>query len=252
MKTIAQIEQILDSDSRVIHAAKLLESLLRGPRKDEEVEESLTELVRSSAKLKEMQRDLLRAIRVRNTIAHDDGEYEPSESDKVMAANVLLNAARRLSPSPTRAVNASPTATQKVAPDRSAEISRALAAKDELLTGQYNSSRRQLLLGAAAFAVIAALVWIIPLSTEIRAVLCFMATLGAVALFAAWMNSTYPDLDEADYYRLPGAKGMNGRHRCIYCGHEAQPGRGIYRHSVYRSTKTLNDCSKCKRNLFVS
>lgn len=252
MKSISQIEQILDSDSRVIHAAKLLESLLRGLRKGEEVEESLTEMVRGCPELKGMQRDLLRAIRIRNSIAHDDGEFEPTESDKLMAANLLLAAARDLSPGASRAVAPSTRATTPGVSDRSVEISRALAAKDKMLTSRRNQLRLQILIGSGIFALVAVLVWIIPLSTEIRAALCFLATLGAVTRLAALMNGSTPDLDEAGYYRLPGAKGINGCHRCIYCGHEAQPGRGIYRHSVYRSSKTLNDCSKCKRTLFVN
>ena len=52
-------------------------------------------------------------------------------------------------------------------------------------------------------------------------------------------------LSEDEYANLPGARTSNG-HQCIFCG-----GRGIYRHTPYKTTNTLADCSRCKNELWT-
>ena len=47
------------------------------------------------------------------------------------------------------------------------------------------------------------------------------------------------------YYSLPGSKNSNGEHTCIFCGN-----KGIYRSTIYKTTTTVNACSKCKKTLF--
>lgn len=52
-------------------------------------------------------------------------------------------------------------------------------------------------------------------------------------------------ISEAQYQSLPGVMSEQG-HRCIFCG-----GRGIYRHTRYKTNNTLADCSRCKAELWV-
>lgn len=70
------------------------------------------------------------------------------------------------------------------------------------------------------------------------------AVLGILSLGAFLQNSA---LKQSQYYSIAGSKDANGGHRCIFCGN-----RGIYRHTIYKTTTTLNDCSKCGENLFKS
>jgi len=84
-----------------------------------------------------------------------------------------------------------------------------------------------------------------------------LAALGAFAVgipvflffwaFGAIATSGPARITDAEYRALPGTADSNGKHRCAYCGH-----KGIYRHTPYRTSTTLNDCSKCGKNLFVS
>lgn len=51
-------------------------------------------------------------------------------------------------------------------------------------------------------------------------------------------------MSQGEYESLPGAVTEDG-HRCIFCG-----GRGIYRHTPYKTNSTLADCSRCKAELW--
>ncbi|WP_041930375.1 hypothetical protein [Methylibium petroleiphilum] len=68
--------------------------------------------------------------------------------------------------------------------------------------------------------------------------------LFASLLFA---GNDAPRLKREEYVALPGAQGPDGEHACIACGH-----RGIYRRTVYKTTTTLADCSKCEQPLWAS
>lgn len=51
-------------------------------------------------------------------------------------------------------------------------------------------------------------------------------------------------LSQSEYQALPGSVTEQG-HQCVFCG-----GRGIYRHTPYKTDTTLADCSKCKAELW--
>ena len=61
---------------------------------------------------------------------------------------------------------------------------------------------------------------------------------------AIWVTPSQR-LAQAEYAALPGAVVAPHGHQCIFCG-----GRGIYRHTPYKTNTTLADCSKCKNELW--
>lgn len=52
---------------------------------------------------------------------------------------------------------------------------------------------------------------------------------------------------EEYYYTIPTAKDSNGEHHCIFCGN-----KGLYKSTIYKTSTTVNACSKCKAVLFHS
>jgi len=56
---------------------------------------------------------------------------------------------------------------------------------------------------------------------------------------------------EKEYYSLPGARFVNGDHRCIHCGRRGRHGQGIYTHGAYGSDSTYHDCTGCRKTMFV-
>lgn len=52
---------------------------------------------------------------------------------------------------------------------------------------------------------------------------------------------------EQYYYTLPNSKDSHEQHHCIFCGH-----KGIYKSTIYKTSTTVNTCSKCKKILFHS
>ncbi len=50
---------------------------------------------------------------------------------------------------------------------------------------------------------------------------------------------------EEFYYTIPTSRDVNGNHRCIFCGN-----KGIYKSTIYRTSTTVNACSKCSKELF--
>lgn len=67
-----------------------------------------------------------------------------------------------------------------------------------------------------------------------------IALLGAVIWLFSLSVSTKKRMSEATYYTIPHSKDKTGKHRCISCG-----AHGIYRHTPYKTTTALADCSKC-------
>jgi len=72
----------------------------------------------------------------------------------------------------------------------------------------------------------------------------FVFAAGGILCLKLFSRSSY--LKSSEYYQIPGSRTKNGDHICIFCG-----GRGIYRHTIYRTYDTLSDCSKCKNNLWL-
>lgn len=68
--------------------------------------------------------------------------------------------------------------------------------------------------------------------------------IGVVLLIVGSIAMPGERISEEQYQSLPGALTEQG-HRCIFCG-----GRGIYRHTPYKTNKTLADCSHCKAELW--
>lgn len=68
---------------------------------------------------------------------------------------------------------------------------------------------------------------------------------GIVTALVGYWVMPAERLSQAEYEALPGAVTENG-HRCIFCG-----GRGIYRHTPYKTDTTLADCSRCKGELWA-
>lgn len=64
-----------------------------------------------------------------------------------------------------------------------------------------------------------------------------------LACIAGWLMPS-ERLTQHEYAALPGAVGSHG-HQCVFCG-----GRGIYRHTPYKTNTTLADCSRCKNELW--
>jgi len=64
-----------------------------------------------------------------------------------------------------------------------------------------------------------------------------------MACIAGWLMPS-ERLTQHEYAALPGAAGTHG-HQCVFCG-----GRGIYRHTPYKTNTTLADCSRCKNELW--
>jgi hypothetical protein len=50
---------------------------------------------------------------------------------------------------------------------------------------------------------------------------------------------------EQFYYTLPSSRDLNGEHRCIFCGN-----KGIHKSTIYRTSTTVNTCTKCRKELF--
>lgn len=75
--------------------------------------------------------------------------------------------------------------------------------------------------------------------------LCRLFALCAMLAFIAsrWF-STPSRLSHGEYQSLPGAVTDQG-HQCVFCG-----GRGVYRHTPYKTDTTLADCSRCKAELW--
>ena len=242
VKTLDQIHSIVDLDSRVINAAALLEAELQQRVKEEGL--SLGELVSRHAGQGREPIALFRAIAVRNQIAHPKEGQEPTNLQKIEAADAMLEAVRNLrgqikSPAPRRNGLTGDTA-------------RALAAREELIKSKGRGMRQYGLIGILGVLVAGVpIILVLPKSEQIIG----FGVLGAVTLLLAklaWGSKPDLDLREGEYYRLPGARCENGDHRCIYCGNRAKPGRGIYIHGDYGSSRKSHDCSKCKKLLFVS
>lgn len=49
------------------------------------------------------------------------------------------------------------------------------------------------------------------------------------------------------YEALAPRDARSGKAKCVYCGHT-----GVYRHTPYRSSQTMNDCSGCNEHLYVT
>jgi ribosomal protein L37AE/L43A len=49
------------------------------------------------------------------------------------------------------------------------------------------------------------------------------------------------------YYTIPSSKDEQGNHRCIFCGN-----KGIHKSTIYRTSITVNTCTKCRKQLFVN
>lgn len=54
-------------------------------------------------------------------------------------------------------------------------------------------------------------------------------------------------VDEQFYYTIPTSKDEHGNHRCIFCGN-----KGIHKSTIYRTSTTVNTCTKCRTGLFVN
>jgi hypothetical protein len=68
---------------------------------------------------------------------------------------------------------------------------------------------------------------------------------GIVTALVGYWVMPAERLSQAEYEALPGAVTEDG-HQCIFCG-----GRGIYRHTPYKTNTTLADCSRCKGELWA-
>lgn len=71
-----------------------------------------------------------------------------------------------------------------------------------------------------------------------------LGALGALAFILPFILATKTITPEY-YYSLPGSKNSQGDHTCIFCGN-----KGIYKSTIYKTTTTINACSKCKKPLF--
>lgn len=69
-----------------------------------------------------------------------------------------------------------------------------------------------------------------------------------LALFAACLvYANSGGVTKAQYEALAAIDSRNGKPRCLYCGHT-----GIYRHTPYKSSQTLNDCAGCQEHLYIT
>lgn len=76
----------------------------------------------------------------------------------------------------------------------------------------------------------------------------FPSLLGLVFVSIALMAAPpEPRLSMDEYKSLPGAVDARRGHACLQCGHH-----GIYRRTVYQTSRTLADCSACQAPLWES
>lgn len=71
--------------------------------------------------------------------------------------------------------------------------------------------------------------------------------IGLIAFMGCIIYSASGKITHAQYKALAPRDPRTGKLQCLYCGHT-----GIYRHTPYRSSQTLNDCSRCHEHLYVT
>lgn len=112
MKTLDQIENIDDLDSRVIHAAAVLEAELRPRSAKANQELKLGELVQQQKCFAKngFLRDVNFALSVRNAIAHPSDRVEPTSDEKARAAKYLIDAIKLVRQAANKDANTGKTA----------------------------------------------------------------------------------------------------------------------------------------------
>jgi len=59
-------------------------------------------------------------------------------------------------------------------------------------------------------------------------------------------------LNEQQYYSLPGSRFANGDHRCIHCNRRGKGSTGIYVYKPAQETQRVHQCTGCREPLFYS
>lgn len=243
MKTLAQVQQLVDLDSRVINAAAILEYELRDEMNESPEKESLGEMVQQykSFQTQGFIRDVNFAIGVRNSIAHLNDGVESSDKQKARAAEYLIKAVRL----------ARQQTDDAITPDNSIGVD-GFDTRSTRLALRALLRRRIGLAGIAALILVAAVTvaaQFVLTTVPLQLIVLVTMSLGCFQFAATGFNRS---IRHNDYYTLPGSQFERGDHRCIHCGHRGRDGRGIYTHGKYRSSTKYHECSKCKHLLFIS
>lgn len=253
MKTLDQIEGIVDLDARVIHAAALLEAELRGLNADRDREATLGDLVqRQTCFAKhEFLRDLNNALRVRNAIAHLADGIEPSSDEKTTAAADLVQAIQLVRHSTGQNADAAALKSQE-ADSFDAALTQAAIEDIHRRRRIVSAILAMVVLAVAAVGagVMSVQVGIQAVPLRVALMILFVGILVALSIFVNGLIRK--PLGKSDYYSLPGSRFSNGDHRCIHCGSRGRNDRGIYTHGQYKSDKKFHDCSKCTAALYTS
>ncbi len=244
MKTLAQIQEIADLDSRVINAAALLEVEILAVEAQGDSTASLGELVQKQACFENNHfiRDVNFALGVRNSIAHWVNGVEPSLDDKKRAAEYLVKAIQLVCRS---SGVRSGRAAEEAQDDDRFDLNSSLAG----LKSVYRQRKI-----VAAFAGLLAVAVLFGLYFKLEIPIPFNWVIGGGFVLACLIFSFGfgGGIQESVYRSLPGARFSNGDHRCIYCGSRGREGRGIYTHGKYKSDTKFHECSKCKKLLYTS
>lgn len=106
------------------------------------------------------------------------------------------------------------------------------------------AAARRIAFGAFTTAVLLGLASYVSFAAEASTLGVVIAVIAVAAAIVGAVKWTPERLSVLEYARLPGAL-VEGGHQCISCGN-----RGIYRHTPYKTTTTLADCSRCKTALW--